>query len=154
MMLSRPVVALCLALVVSATACASSGSDAGFTGSVFRSIFDADLSAREQTLLDHVRRVGALRRATPTLRRGRRTTLLVTPDLYVYARGAGPGMAIVASNRSAVPAAVSVPVPIELGLRPGTVPDALGGAGAVASATAITISLPARGSAIYVTELP
>jgi len=39
--------ALCLALVVSATACASSGSDSGFTGSVFRSIFDADLSARE-----------------------------------------------------------------------------------------------------------
>jgi general secretion pathway protein D len=35
-----------LALVVSATACASGGSDPGFTGSVFRSIFDADLSAR------------------------------------------------------------------------------------------------------------
>jgi general secretion pathway protein D len=38
--------ALCLAVTVFATACASSGSDSGVTGSVFRSIFDADLSAR------------------------------------------------------------------------------------------------------------
>jgi hypothetical protein len=60
--------------------------------------FGADLNAREQRLLEHVRAVGRCGgRTGPAARR--RRSLHTDGDGYVYARGTGADVAIVALNR-------------------------------------------------------
>ncbi len=85
-------------------------------------------TASEQATLDHTKRLGAARTELQALRRGNRTTLWIDDDLYVYARVAGNDVAIVVINRNWNPRTVSVPVPMSIPLKEGTVlTDRLGG---------------------------
>jgi glycosidase len=113
--------------------------------------FGTDLSAQETRLLEHVRAVGRLRATHPGLRRGARRSLHTDGDGYVYTRGAGADVAVVALNRGTTARMVSVRLPRELGVPDGTVlRDALGGPSVTASGGSLGIALRPRGSSIYV----
>lgn len=113
--------------------------------------FGADLNAREQRLLAHVRAVGRLRGTHRGLQRGARRSLHTDGDGYVYARGTGADVAIVALNRGTTARAVSVRLPAELGVADGTVlRDALGGSSVTVTGGAIEVPLRVRGSSIFI----
>ena len=113
--------------------------------------FGADLNAREQRLLAHVRAVGRLRGTHRGLQRGARRSLHTDGDGYVYARGAGADVAIVALNRGTTARAVSVRLPAELGVADGTLlRDALGGSSVTVTGGAIEVPLRVRGSSIFI----
>jgi hypothetical protein len=76
--------------------------------------FGADLNARESRLLAHVQALGVLRSTHAGLRRGARRSLHTDGDGYVYARGVGDDVALVALNRGGTARTVSVRVPAEL----------------------------------------
>jgi glycosidase len=112
--------------------------------------FGAELNPREQRLLEHVQRVSSLRSTHPGLKRGARRSLHTDGDGYVYARGAGGDVALVALNRGTTARAVTVrleglDVPDGTALR-----DALGGPGVTVRGNAVEIPFRPRSSAIYV----
>jgi len=111
--------------------------------------FGAQLSAREAALLEKVRALGTARATHPGLRRGARRTLFVDADAYVYSRGAGPGLAIVALNRGAA-RSVRVDLPAVLGAEGAALRDVLGGAGATVGGGAVTLALPPLTAAVLV----
>ncbi len=113
--------------------------------------FGADLNARESRLLAHVQAVGALRSTHAGLRRGARRSLHTDGDGYVYARGTGDAVALVALTRGGTARTVSVRVPAELGVADGTVlRDALGGASVTVRDGSVEVPFRVRSSAIYV----
>ncbi len=113
--------------------------------------FGADLDDRERRLLAHVQAVGSLRSRHAGLRRGARRSLYTDGDGYVYARGAGADVAIVALNRGSTERTVSVRVPAELDVADGTtLRDALGGPSVTARGGSVEVPLRPRSSAIYV----
>jgi len=113
--------------------------------------FGAELNAREQRLLEHVRAVGRLRGTHRGLQRGARRSLHTDGDGYVYARGTGADVAIVALNRGTTARPVRVSLPAELGLTDGTVlRDALGGSPVTVSGGSIEVPFRVRGSSIFV----
>ena len=113
--------------------------------------FGAELNTREQRLLNHVRTVGHLRGSHRGLQRGVRRSLLTDGDGYVYARGAGADVAIVALNRGTTARAVTVRLPADLGVTDGTVlRDALGGSSVTVTVGAIEVPLRVRGSSIFI----
>ncbi|MDO9022575.1 MAG: alpha-amylase family glycosyl hydrolase [Deltaproteobacteria bacterium] len=113
--------------------------------------FGADLNPREQRLLAHVRAVGRLRGTHRGLQRGARRSLHTDGDGYVYARGVGAEVAIVALNRGTTSRAVSVRLPAELGVADGTVlRDALGDGSVTVTGGAIEVPLRVRGSSIFI----
>jgi glycosidase len=112
--------------------------------------FGDQLSAREQRLLAHVRAVGALRGSHPGLRRGARRSLHTDGDGYVFARGTGVDVALVALNRGSTSRSVTVRVS-DVGLRDGdTLRDALGGASITVQGGAVNVPFRQRSSAIYI----
>ncbi len=113
--------------------------------------FGDALNAREQRLLRHVQTVGTLRSTHAGLRRGARRALHTDGDGYVYARGLGADVAIVAINRGTTMRTVSVRIPAELNVSDGTtLRDALGGASVTVRGGSVDIPFGARASAIYV----
>lgn len=112
--------------------------------------FGPDLSPREQRLLERVRVIAHARGTHPGLRRGARRTLHTDGDGYVYARGAGPDLAIVAINRGATTRSVRVNVPPELGAEGQTLRDLLGGPSVTISGGAFDVPFTPRGAALYV----
>jgi glycosidase len=112
--------------------------------------FGADLNPREQRLLEHVQRLGTLRSTHPGLRRGARRPLHTDGDGYVYARGTGQDVAIVALNRGSTARTVSVRVS-DLDIPDGTsLRDALGGAMVTVHAGTLEVPFRPRSSAVYV----
>lgn len=113
--------------------------------------FGAELSPRETRLLEHVRAVGHLRGTHRGLQRGVRRSLHTDGDGYVYARGAGDDVAIVALNRGSTARAVTVRLPGELNVADGTtLRDALGGSSVTVRGGSIEVPFRARGSSIFV----
>ena len=112
--------------------------------------FGDDLNARERRLLEHVQRVGALRSSHAGLRRGARRSLHTDGDGYVYARGTGADVALVAINRGGTERTVSVRV-ADVDLPDGTaLRDALGGPSVTVRNGAVDVPFRPRSSAIYV----
>jgi hypothetical protein len=108
------------------------------------------MSAFEQATIDQARKLGAARAELLALQRGNRTTLWIDDDFYVYARVAGPEVAIVAINRAASARAQLVPIPATVPISDGAqLRDRLGGAAATAGGGQLSLSLPALGSAVY-----
>jgi glycosidase len=113
--------------------------------------FGAELSPREQRLLDHVRAVGRLRGSHRGLQRGARRSLHTDGDGYVYARGTGADAALVAINRGTTARSVRVSLPADLGLADGTVlRDALGGSSVTVTGGAVEVPFRVRGSSIFI----
>jgi len=112
--------------------------------------FGGELNPREQRLLAHVQRLGALRGTHAGLRRGARRSLHTDGDGYVYARGAGADVALVALNRGTTARTVSVRVS-DVDVPDGTtLRDALGGPSVTVRGGAIEVPFRPRASAIYV----
>ena len=113
--------------------------------------FGADLSAREQHLLAHVRAVGRLRSSHPGLQRGVRRSLFTDGDGYVYSRGTGADTAIVALNRGSTSRSVTVHLSGDLNLPDGTVlHDALGSAQVTVQGGSIEVPFNPRASSIFI----
>jgi len=113
--------------------------------------FGESLSARERTLLAHVQRVGALRASHAGLQRGARRSLHTDGDGYVYARGAGADVAVVALNRGTTSRSVRVSLPPELQLSDGTMlRDALGGPSVTVQGGALEVPFRPRVGAVFV----
>ena len=107
-----------------------------------------ELSAREATLLAKVRAIGKARATHPGLKRGARRTLSAQGDVYVYARGAGPDLAIIALNRGSSSQTIHAAIPIELGRPAGALHDVLGGPDKDVSGGSLDLTLPPRSAAI------
>ncbi|MCD6498283.1 MAG: glycosyl hydrolase [Deltaproteobacteria bacterium] len=117
--------------------------------------FGSDLTANEQTLLEGVQRLGAIRKDVRALRRGSRTTLTVSADAYVFARQDPDNgqVAVVAINRAQAPWSGTVYLPAELGLDEGSVlDDRIGGGTVTVAGGAVEIHLDAMEGAIYVSK--
>ncbi|MBN2496089.1 MAG: glycosyl hydrolase [Deltaproteobacteria bacterium] len=120
--------------------------------------FGEELIPREQALLDHVRRLGQARRCSRSLRRGLRRTLLVTENLYVFARylvdEAEPKTAICALNPATVDRELQVTLPSEAD--PGTQAAFFDLDGAAvdydAASRHLSLRVPARGSTLVLSE--
>jgi glycosidase len=112
--------------------------------------FGAELSPREQRLLAHVQAVSTLRSTHAGLRRGARRSLHTDGDGYVYARGTGNDVALIALNRGTTARTVSVRVS-DVDVPDGTtLRDALGGPAVTVRGGAIEVPFRPRASAIYV----
>jgi len=105
---------------------------------------------RDEALRDYYRRLIAARRAHPALARGAFRALATDGDLLVFARedGAAKDAVIVAINRGARDATVSVPLPA--GWEAGAVREALSGARADVRERMLSVSVPARTAHVYV----
>lgn len=117
--------------------------------------FGEALDEREEATLETVARLGRLRSCLPALRRGTRATLMVEPDLYVYARDAGDGApAIVALNRGSTALELTVGLPEDLALPPqGDLVDVVSGARAPLAAGRLgPVSLPGLTAMILVPD--
>ncbi|MSP61872.1 MAG: glycosyl hydrolase [Myxococcales bacterium] len=107
------------------------------------------LSSSEQKTLDRAKQLGAARRELVALRRGKRYTLWVDDDLYVFARAEGSDVAVVALNRAGSARTQAVPVRAEAPLPDGTIlKDRLGGPAITVAGGKILINLGARASAV------
>jgi len=112
---------------------------------------ETSLSAREKKLLDRVRILGKARGSHAGLMRGAKKTLHTDGDGYVFARGTGADLALVAINRGTTARTVKVTVPTELGAADGTVlKDLLGGPSVTVTAGAIDVPFTAKGASLFV----
>jgi glycosidase len=90
----------------------------------------SSLSAREEGVLQMVKKVGQIRQTYAAIRRGSRQTLYVDNDVYAYARSTGSGSSvIIVLNRSTGPKTVTISVPSNLGLNGVTLTDAISSSG-------------------------
>jgi glycosidase len=115
--------------------------------------FDADLAPREAWTLEAVGRLGRLRACLPALRRGRRATLVVDDDVYVYLRDAGDGApAIVVLNRAAESRVAEVVLPAGLVLdESAALQDALGGEDVtLEEGRTVRLPVPALTAAVFI----
>jgi len=132
------------------------GDEAGLPGTADpdnRRLMKAEsaLTAREKKLLDRVRVLAAARGSHPGLKRGARRFMHSDGDGYVFARGTGMDVAIVAVNRGTTNRSVSVTVPGELSVPDGTVlKDLLGGPSVTVMSGAISVPFTARGASLFV----
>ena len=107
-----------------------------------------NLSPNESALSSKMKLLGQARARHPGLRRGARMMLMAQGDQYLYARGAGPDLAVVALNRGGTAATVHVALPADPGNQDGTLHDLLGGTGATITSGATDIHLGPRSAAI------
>lgn len=107
---------------------------------------ESALDAREKKLLERVRVLAKARGTHKGLMRGARKWLHDDGDGYVFARGTGADLAIVAVNRGTTARTVNVKVPGETG----TLKDLLGGPSITIASGAVDLPLTAKGAALYV----
>lgn len=111
-----------------------------------RRFYPSGLDAREQKLLDRVRLLGRARGTHKGLMRGARKWLHDDGDGYVFSRGTGADLAIVAVNRGTTARSVTIKVTGE----DGTLKDVLGGASITVKDGSVAIPFTARGAALYI----
>ncbi|MDX2151984.1 MAG: alpha-amylase family glycosyl hydrolase [Bryobacteraceae bacterium] len=116
-----------------------------------RNAFEAGgRTPQQQSVFEHVRRLGEVRGKTVALRRGSMVQLHAEDATYAFARASGASFAIIAFNNSDRPAT------FEFGLgalkaADGTgLTDALGGAPLKVAGGRLRVALPAKSSAVYV----
>lgn len=113
--------------------------------------FGSEVNAREQSVLAHVRALGQLRARHRGLQRGARAFLHADGDGYVYARGAGADLAIVALNRGTTARSVSVALPGALDAPDGTVlRDALSDATVTVRGGRVDVPFSPRAGSVFV----
>ncbi|MFY1825283.1 alpha-amylase family glycosyl hydrolase [Myxococcus fulvus] len=113
--------------------------------------FDSTLTALEADLLEHVRKLGQARRASPALQTGSRHTLRVEKDLYVYQRSLPDGQgAVVAINRSDVERPLVVEPLGSLAASAATYVDVFSGRTLQLAGTETQLVVPPRSVAVYV----
>lgn len=105
----------------------------------------------ESSVYEHVRKLAALRKQTPALRRGVQTLLVADEQVLVYARKDGASVALVAINNGKDPASVDVPVDGTLAngvqLR-----DRLGDGSGKVEQQKLHLTIPARTGCVYLPE--
>lgn len=111
---------------------------------------DGTLTADETATLAWTRKLGTARKELVALRRGDYRPVSTTEDFLVFARQTGAGdVALVAINRLATPQTYVATLPLTIPLSNGVVlHDRLGGPDVTVSGGTVTITLPARSSAI------
>ncbi len=113
--------------------------------------FGAALNGREEAMLSWTRSLGAARKASPALRKGRLTApLWEEGDVLVYGRKLLASEALIGLNRSGSPRTLTVSLSA-VGLSDGTWTSAFGGS-ATASGGSLEISLPPVGVGIWTHE--
>jgi glycosidase len=109
----------------------------------------ASLNADETATLAHVRALGSARRELEALRRGEYVSLDATEETLVFARRTGTRAAVVALSRASAPRTITVRLPGGFPVADGaTLRDRLGGASVTVRSNALTVTLPAWGSAV------
>jgi glycosidase len=125
----------------------------GWPGDARDAFTRAGRTPEEDAVFEHTRQLLHLRRELEPLRRGRLVHLAIDEQVYVYARVAASGLAIVALNNGAVPTSVRVDLG-PLDLTEGTaLTDRLGVLSSVrVQRSAVTVTLPPRKGAVLVPE--
>jgi glycosidase len=109
----------------------------------------AMLTAEESATLAHVRALGTARRELEALRRGDYVSLDATEETLVFARRAGPRVALVALSRAPAPRTVNLRLPGGLPLTEGSsLRDRLGGPAVTVRGGAVTITIPSWGAVV------
>jgi neopullulanase len=123
----------------------------GWPGDSHDAFTRAGRTPEEQAMFEHTRRLLHLRQELEPLRRGRLVHLAIEDQVYVYARIAASGVAIVALNNGTSAAEVHVDLgPLDLADGT-TLTDRLGSlASARVQRGAVTITLPPRSGAVLV----
>jgi glycosidase len=104
----------------------------------------------QQSLVEHLQRIGRLRAELEPLRRGTMTELLVETDQYAYTRATPQATVLVVFNRAAEPATLHIPLQMPEGTE---LQDALGVApGTKAQQGVIEVRMPPQSAAIYRTN--
>jgi neopullulanase len=111
-----------------------------------RRFYPSTLDAREQKLLDRVRILARARGTHKGLMRGARKWLHDDGDGYVFARGTGAELAIVAVNRGTTARTITVKISGE----DGTLKDLLGGPSITIKDGSAEVPLTPRGAALYI----
>ena len=101
---------------------------------------------RNEALRRDYQKLIAIRKAHPALSRGTHQGLSTDGDVYVFARREGSDAVVVAINRGAAKAVVTVPAPAEWGARP--VVDLLGGDALQREGATLSIPLDGRSARI------
>lgn len=110
---------------------------------------ETSLDAREKKLLERVRLLAKARGTHKGLMRGARKWLFDDGDGYVFARGTGADLAIVAVNRGTTARTVNVKVPGDLGAEGMTFKDAFGGPSIIIKGGSVDLPLTAKGAGLY-----
>ncbi len=118
----------------------------GFPGDSRNAFTKTGRSADEQSVFERVRTLARLRAANDCLRRGKLTDLAATDQVYAYLRSSGTCSAIVVFNNDAKLSRVAVSAE---GLADGSLHDALGGGDGRVHHGELTVELPARSAAVY-----
>jgi glycosidase len=123
----------------------------GWPGDSHDGFTRAGRTPEEESVFEHTRRLLRLRQELEPLRRGRLVHLAIEEQVYVYARVAASGVAIVALNNGTTTTTVRVDLD-SLNLPEGTtLTDRLGALAAVRVQTGhVTITLPPRSGAVFV----
>jgi cyclomaltodextrinase / maltogenic alpha-amylase / neopullulanase len=112
--------------------------------------FGADLSPEERGMRVRVTRLLHLRRDRPALRRGGFHTLHAEGDTWAYLRASAEGRVLVALNKGAEEATLTLTLPAALGEGQGR--DALSGEAVPLARGEVVLSVPANGYRIVVLE--
>ena len=125
----------------------------GFPGDPRNAFTKAGRTAPEQDVFEHVRTLARVRAELEPLRRGRMSSLYVADQQYVYARTTPRATVVVVFNNDTKPATMRFDVS-EVNLENGArLSDRLGaGAETRVENGMMSVSLPARSSAIYVVK--
>ncbi|MBX7244217.1 MAG: alpha-glucosidase C-terminal domain-containing protein [Candidatus Sumerlaeaceae bacterium] len=111
--------------------------------------FGKDLTAGEQSVLDHVSRLTAIRKAHPALQSGDYTPLLAEQDVFVYLRSDFRERLLVAFNRESKPRRVEVAIPAWVGAK-AQVEKLSGGANANRTAKGLSLTMPPESASIFI----
>lgn len=111
--------------------------------------FDAELSANEARVLAHVQALGQARLAHPALSVGTHTIWWEEADVLAWARVAGSDQALVVVNRSGSERTLSNSLGFA-GLGEGRYEDVLTGEQVSSSGGSLSVTVPARGSRVFV----
>ncbi len=121
----------------------------GFPGDRENAFEKSGRTEEQESVFAHVRALTRLRAAHDCLQRGWLLQLMVSDQMYAYARSGQSCRAIVVVNNDANSATFAVPL-AALRMANGTVQDSLSGPDAEIAAGVLKTTLPARSAAIYI----
>ncbi len=120
----------------------------GFSGDGKNAFEPQGRTSEQQSVFEHVRKLGQLRRDNDCLRRGTITTVVAAEQVYGYSRAGSNCQALVVINNDAKSARVSIPLE-NLGPPQSEYRDVLGATPTRVEGTSFVADLPARTAAIY-----
>lgn len=124
----------------------------GFRGDPRNAFEPSGRAAEEEDVLQHVRKLAALRRELAPLRRGATVTLAETAQTWAFARIKDDEAAFVLLNNAREPLQIAAPL-AGLAAGDGLLPDRIGGNAATLQDGVLRATLPARTGAVYAAKL-